>query len=308
MENFKEKYYRLLELAPREEVDEYAKKQLKKRLLEWYNKEKNYLVSLEYFVNGKEFDNLMSGVYNIEHLEKMKVKFLRPDLDMEWNFTRPTKELLEKEGKGLCRSFDYDYRSLNKWVAANKMHNEKVMVRAHISDFFEPISIKTKSQYHHAEEVPQRYQPRLKTLSGLWQDMRCGVLPFEIRLSLYTPEDRYLYLIDPVADMQKPHPLSHVTYERERREAIDYLHFDTVVARIGLPKLVRNIMEFIFECGEKTLPDVAHTFNVAEKIAQNSVQSLVSKGLVKKRKDVYYHISMETIREYYQEYISNPPK
>ncbi|MFO7991835.1 MAG: helix-turn-helix domain-containing protein, partial [Thermoplasmata archaeon] len=122
------------------------------------------------------------------------------------------------------------------------------------------------------------------------------------------PKDRYLYVIDPVADMQKPHTLSHVTYERENRKPIDYMHFDTVIARINLPTLVKNIMEFIFECGEKTLPDIAHSFNVGEKVAQNSVQSLLSKGLVKKRKDVFYRISMEKIKEYYKEYTSNPPK
>ncbi|MGM0509824.1 MAG: hypothetical protein ACQESD_01675 [Thermoplasmatota archaeon] len=298
----KERLERCLEFAPEEECDEYALKQLRKRMFEWYNEKVNYLASLEYFVNGVEYPSLLEALYLEEHLEKVKIKFLKPNLDGNWAFSRPTKEIMEKGGKGVSKTFDYDPTSLDKWRNAKVPKNEKVMVRAYMSDFFVPISIKTKSKYHHAEEIPRQYDPKLKKLSEVWDDMRNGVIPIEIRLFLYTKEGRYPYIIDPIKDMQKPHPLCNVPYaDLKDRAPIEYMHFDKVLAYIELPPLIKKIFELIFEVGEIMPSQVAHNLKVNESVAKNSINSLFSKGFLKKRKDIYYSIDMEKVKERSQE-------
>lgn len=303
MEDVTEDLGRLLEFAPEEEVDEYSRKRLKKKVYEWKNKEKEYLSDLEYFINGKEYTSILEALYFEEELTKMKINFFNPNLEGDWNFSRPTKELMEKRGKGMVRTFDYDPSSLNKWRAAKELHNEKAMVRAYISHFFVPVSIKTKSQYHHAREIPRQYDPRLKKISMIWEDVREGVLPFKIRVCIYTPEERYTYILDPLEDRQRPHPLSMVPYHRRKdHEPIEYMHLDKILARIEIPDLLKNLLEFIFEVGEVTIADVAHTFGLSPDIAKNNLKSLQSKGLLKIRKDDYYRVPSEDLKEKAEEY------
>lgn len=228
----------------------------------------------------------------------MKVKFLKPNLDGKWNFSRPTKELKEKDGKGICTSFDYDPTSLDKWAKASKSHHDKVMVRAFITKFFVPISIKTKSKYHHAEEIPRQYEPKLSKMKNLWTDMRKGVLPLEIRFSLYTKNDRYTLIMDPFEDKLKPHPLSDITLiQNVDRNSIEYLNFDKLLANIDLPPLMKNILELLFEADEMRLFDIAHSFNMDRNVAENNLKSLESRGLVEKSKRVHYSINMDKIFE-----------
>ena len=289
---------KILEFAPDDEVDKYALNQLEKRIYQWRNEEVKYLASLEYFINGKEYKSFLKAVSEIEEYEKMKMKFLQPNLDGKWNFSRPTKELKEKNGKGICVSFDYDPTSLDKWAKATKSHRDKVMVRAFITKFFVPISIKTKSKYHHAEEIPRQYEPKLKTLDKIWDDIRNGVLPIEIRYSLYTKDERYTLIMDPFEDKLKPHPLSDITLIQDvDRNAIEYLNFDKLLANIDLPPLMKNILELLFEADEMRLFDIAHSFKMDRKVAENNLKSLESRGLIEKSKRVHYSICINKIFE-----------
>lgn len=288
----------LLRFAPEEEVDQHSKKNLKSRLYKWKNRNEDYLADLEYFINGKEYPSLIDGIIDQEELEKMKIKFLRPNLDGEWLYSTPTMEIMEKFGRGLAKTFEYDHRSFDKWAGAGNANKEEVMVRGYISDHFFPVSIKTKSQYHHAEEVPNFYEPRLKKLRDLWDDLRSGVVPFKIRLCLYTKKDRYAYVIDPIADKQRPHPLNETSVINDvDHEPMEYMHLDHLLAGLDIDRILKYILEFVFENGELSLPDIAHTFDLKEKIAQNNMDSLESRGLVSKRKDIYYSIDMESISE-----------
>jgi len=293
-----EKAKKILEFAPDEEVDEYALNQLEKRIYQWRNEEIDYLSSLEYFINGKEYKSFLESVYDVDDYQKMKVKFLKPNLDGKWNFSRPTKELKEKDGKGICTSFDYDPTSLDKWAKASKSHHDKVMVRAFITKFFVPISIKTKSKYHHAEEIPRQYEPKLSKMKNLWTDIRKGVLPLEIRFSLYTKNDRYTLIMDPFEDKLKPHPLNEITLiQNVDRNSIEYLNFDKLLANIDLPPLMKNILELLFEADEMRLFDIAHSFNMDRNVAENNLKSLESRSLVEKSKRVHYSINMDKIFE-----------
>lgn len=293
-----ERFEKLLELAPKEEVDQYAKKQLKKRLFNWKNKRRKYLCEIDYFVNGKEYTSLTESIYRLENLEKIKLKFIKPDLDGDWHFSKPTKELMEKSGKGVAKTFNYDPYSFQKWRNSLKVNIEKVMVRGYLTKFFVPISIKTKSQYHHAQDVPTQYTPELKHLKGLWSDFRGGIIPLELRLCVYTKDRRYSYLIDTVGDGQIPHPLNHVSLPDEvDRASIDYMHIDRILAKLDMPELLKNILELLFHCYEMSLPDIAHYFNLNVNVAKNSMSSLVNKDLVAMKKSNYYKIDMEYVRE-----------
>ncbi|MBS3816424.1 MAG: helix-turn-helix transcriptional regulator [Candidatus Thermoplasmatota archaeon] len=293
-----EKVEKFLELAPDSEVDEYAKDNLKKKLFKWRNADVDYLADLEYFVNGKRFDKLLEVFYEIENLEKLKINFLKPNTDGEWNFSKPVKELKLKGGKGVCETFDYDPTSLNKWANAEKSKMEKVMVRGFITDFFVPISINTKSEYHRAEEVPRQYEPHLKKLGDLWSDIREGVLPFTIRLCLYTQTKRYPILIDPINDKLKPHPLKDVIrMDRTDKEPIDYMKFDRVLAWMEFPVLVKKIFELLFETEEMAVSDIAHSLNMDVNVAKNNLKSLKTKDFVKKNKEEYYQINMEKLEK-----------
>ncbi len=296
MEELFEKYQRLMEFAPEQEVDEYSTKQLKKRIYGWHNAEREYLINLEYFINGKGYSSIINGIYKEPELKKLKIRFLKPDLKGKWAFTKPPKELMEKGGKGVYRCFAYDPMRLNGWSGTNKVNNEIVMVRGYLTNFFVPMSIKSKSRYHHAEEIPRMYEPQLKKISSLWEDMRAGILPFGIRLCLYTPIERFSIIIDPLTDKLLPHPLCKAPYHsRVKHTAIEYMIFDTVLANINMPKLSKKIFEFVFECGETTAPDVAHVFNIQTKIAENNLQSLRNRELVRKKRE-YHYIDMDDIR------------
>lgn len=297
-EVIEERLERSLEFAPEKERDKYSLKQLRKRMFEWHNQEVDYLSTLEYFINGSEYTSILEALHLEEELDKIKIKFLKPNLEGKWAFSRPTKEILEKGGKGVSKTFDYDPTSLDKWRNAREPISEKVMVRGCISDFFVPISIKTKSQYHHAEDIPRLYDPNVKKLSELWEDIRGGVIPFEMRLFLYTKKRRYVYIIDPINDKQKPHPLCDVPYtDLKDREPIEYMHFDKVLVNLDIPTLIKKIFELIFEVGETMPSQIAHNLNINNRVAENSIDSLFSKGFLKKRKQVYYSIDMEKVKE-----------
>lgn len=291
-----ERVKKFLELAPESEVDEYALNNLKNRLYRWKNAEIEYLADIEYYINGKRYDRLLDAFYEVENLKKVKIKFLKPNIDGPWNFSKPTKEIKEKDGKGICKTFDYDPTSFDSWITADYCELDKVMIRAFISDFFVPISIQTKSQYHRAEEVPRQYDPHLKKLRELWSDIRDGVVPFGIRLSLYTKNERYPLVIDPIKDKVKPHPLSSVNkLESAEREPIDYMNFDKILAWMDFPDLVKKIFEFLFETGKTPVYDIAGRLNIDQSVTKNNLKTLEKEKLVEKKKDVHYKVNTEML-------------
>ncbi len=289
---------RIMEISSSSEFDGYAEKILKEKLYKWKNQNIEYLADIEYFINGKKFDSLFEAFYEVERLKKMKIKFLNPNLEGSWNFSKPIKELKEKGGRGVCESFEYDPTSLDKWSRAKHSHMEKIMVRAFIEDFYVPVSITTKSAYHRAEELPRQYDPHLKVFQNLWKDIKTGVLPFVIRLCLYTKSERYPLLLDTISDKLRPHPLGTVTrIKRVERDALEYMKFDKVYAWIDLPLLPKKILELLFETKKMTVFDVADCLSLDKKVAENNLGSLLTKNFVNKERDIYYEINIDKIKE-----------
>ncbi|MEF8834824.1 MAG: hypothetical protein V5A76_01570 [Candidatus Thermoplasmatota archaeon] len=298
MEEKLEKMKNLLTLSKESEFDKHAKKTLKNSLYKLKNADIDYLSDLEYFINGKKYGSLIDAFYEIEELEKIEIRFLNPNLEGAWNFSKPVKELREKEGKGVCETFEYDPTSLDKWSRATNSNLEKVMIRAFIEDFYVPVSITTKSKYHHAEEMPRQYDPHLKDFQDLWKDVREGVLPFVIRLCLYTKNDRYPLLLDTTEDKLRPHLLGTITrVKRVEREPLEYRNFDKVYAWIDVPLLPKKILELLFETQEMAIFDIADRLNLNKKVAENNLNSLLTKDLVNKKKDIHYELNMDKIEE-----------
>lgn len=298
METFKERCKKIMEFADQEEFDEYAEQNLNKKLYSWKENFREPIASLDYFVNGKEYSSLMEALYKEEVLSKIKINFLKPSLSGKWNFSKPTQSIMERSGKALLRTLDFKPDSLNPWANARRIKEEKVMLRAYISDFYVPMSIQTKSRFHHAQEIPRQFDPHLKKMAGLWRDVRRGVIPFEIYVCAYTPKDRYIYVINVMGDAQMPHPLHKIPYHHKvDRPPLEYMIFDTVIAHVEFPELVKKMWLFIFECGETTVPDLAHKFNVPNQIAQNNLNAMISKNLISVRKDIYYNVNMEEVNK-----------
>lgn len=298
MEHKIKKIKKILQLSDDVDFDKYAEKQLNDKLYKWKNENIEYLSDLEYFINGKKYDSLLDAIHEEENLEKMKINFLNPNLDGAWNFSKPTKELKIKFDKGVCKTFEYDPTSLDKWSKAGESKVEKTMIRAFISDFYVPISISKKSEYHRAEEIPRQYEPHLKSLNQLWNDVRGGVFPFVVRLSLYTKKDRYSLLVDTLNDKLRPHPLGEVTrIKKTERKPIDYLNFDEVYAWLDIPFISKKIFELLFETQEMTVFDIADCLSMDKRVAENNLVSLESKGYVDKSKEIYYSINMGKIEK-----------
>ena len=287
-----------MEISSTSEFDKYAEKKLRNRLYKLENTDIDYLSDLEYFINGEKYGSLIKAFSEVEKLEKVKIRFLNPNLEGNWNFSKPIKVLKEKDGKGVCETFEYDPTSLDKWSQARDSKIEKVMVRAFIEDFYVPVSIKTKSEYHRAEEVPRQYDPTLKEFKDIWKDIRDGVLPFVIRFCLYTKSNRYPLLLDIVENKLRPHLLGSITrVKRVDREPLEYMNFDKVFARIELPLLPKKIFELLFETQEMTIFDIADRLNLDKKVAENNLSSLQNKGFVEEKKDITYELNMDKIKE-----------
>lgn len=293
-----EKMKNLLNLSVESEFDEYAEKNLRKRIYKLKNTNIDYLSDLEYFINGKRYESIIDAFYEVEQIEKIKMKFLNPNLEGSWNFSKPVKELKEKEGRGVCETFEYDPTSLDKWSRAKHSDMEKVMVRAFIEDFYVPVSIKTKSKYHRAEEIPRQYDPHLKIFQELWKDIRSGIYPFVIRLCLYTKSERYPLLLDTISDKLRPHPLGAATkVKRVERDPLEYMKFDRFYAWVDLPLLPKRILELLFETQKMTVFDVADCLNLDKKVAENNLDSLSTKDFLNKEENISYEINIDKIKE-----------
>jgi hypothetical protein len=106
----------ILHFGPEEEVDFHAERQMKRSFTEYRQSKKVALASLQYMVNGEEFDSLLQALAEVEELETAGLRFVEPNLDENWDFNVPTKSIvLMGNGAGWVDRFSYDSFSLQKW-------------------------------------------------------------------------------------------------------------------------------------------------------------------------------------------------
>ena len=61
---------------------------------------------------------------------------------------------------------------------------------------------------------------------------------------------------------------------------MQYYNFDRVHAMLKIPDTPKKVFEAIFESNGLTVGEIAHLFEVSPTIANNNIQSLVSKELL----------------------------
>ncbi len=288
----------LLAFAPEEEVDAYARKQLRQALKEYTSRSPPHLARISYVTNGMRYLSFPVAIQEVDEPHDFQILFYKPELKMNWDFNLPVKEVhVGQKGMGWMKYFNYDPFSLNKWGDFQYAKKKTVMLRAFMEHYFVPESIKTASKTL-GEEKQRSYIPRLRMMDELWHDVRSGVIPFQIKVCIYTKQDRYTFSLNLVEgtliqDFRagKVSPKNLV-----RRKPMDSLLFDEVFASIDLPPLPRKVMRIAFESKTISVPEVSHIFGVSSQMAENNLKSLQSRGIIKmvgKPPSQVYEIDMD---------------
>lgn len=275
----------IMEFAPKDEVDFHAQKQLKRAFYEYKQAPKKPLASTTYVANEKEYDSLLEALVKEESLDTGEILFYKPNLDENWDYNTPTKTLtLIGRGVGYVDRFDYDSFALQKWDKGQLMQTDKVMIRAFLSRFYYPQSIKTKSKDPHASEK-RPFVPKLMLLEQLWSDVReKGLVPFEIRVCAYTRDARFSYDLNLIDNqMLKDFRGGQVPpRNRAERTAVDYMNFDMILATTDMKDLVKRVFINLFEVKEATAFDISHTMGITDNMARNGLDAVVSRNLADK--------------------------
>lgn len=275
----------ILRFGPEEEVDFHAEKEMKHALLEYRAAPKRALASTIFMINGREYLSLLEALISEPVLETAGIRFLKPNLDENWDYNTPTKTLaLMGKGMGWLEHFSYDAFSLSKWDRQEHITRENVMIRGFVTRFYYPESIKSKSRDPLA--APKRlYIPRVLLLEELWSHIRrTGMVPFEIRVCAYTKDARYTYDLDLVNNtMLKDFrggqaPLRN----RASRTAMDYLNFDTIFAATDMKVIVKKAFVNLFEMEKATAFDISHSMGITDQMAMNALNSIVYRGFAEK--------------------------
>ena len=84
----------ILHFGPEEEVDYHAEKQLKRSFTEYRQAGRKRLASLEYMVNGEEYESLLRAMTEVDELESAGLRFVDPDIKENWDFNTPTMAIV----------------------------------------------------------------------------------------------------------------------------------------------------------------------------------------------------------------------
>ena len=293
----------ILRLGPEEEVDFHAEKELKRNFLEYKAAPKKALAGTMFLVNGKEYGSLIEALAKEEELENAGIRFLKPNLKENWDYNTPTKTIaLMGKGMGWVEHFSYDGYSLSKWDKQQHIQRENVMIRAFVTKFYYPESIKTKSEDPLAGPI-RHYIPKLLLLEELWEHIRStGMVPFEIRVCTYTKNSRYTYDLNLVNNTLLKDfrggqaPLRN----KAERTVIDYLNFDTIFAATDMKDMVKRSFINLFEMEKATAYDISQSMNVTDTMAMNALSSIAHRGLAEKEgaapREIYF-INPEALAE-----------
>jgi hypothetical protein len=275
----------IMEFAPKDEVDFHAQKQLKRAFYEYKQAPKLPLASTTYVINDKEYDSLILALVEEERLDTGSILFYQPKLDENWDYNVLTKTLtLIGNGVGYVDKFDYDSFAIQKWDRTQHIQTERVMIRAFLSRFYYPRSIKTKSKDPHASEK-RPFVPKLITLEELWSDVReKGLVPFEIRVCAYTRDARFSYDLNLIDNLMLKDFRGGQVPPRNKaeRNAMDYMNFDMILASTDMKDLVKKVFINLFEVKEATAFDISHTMGITDNMARNGLDAVVSRNLADK--------------------------
>ena len=278
-----EKCEEVMHLGPDSEVDEYAIKEMKKKVKSHLQKQWPHLSDVGFFINGELYHNLLDAMLDVEDMESIEIRFLKPGLNENWDCNRPTKVIKAiKGGFGGVGFFNYDSKAIDKWANAGEIIEKKAMVRVFPVNFYVPRSIATMSKYV-MEEPPRPLVPDLWTIESAWGKMRgLGAVPMTIRICVYTQEERFSYDIDVIrGKLLRDFRAEKIPVTRRSvRSPEEYFYFDRIYASEEMPDLTRNIFEAIFESEGMNGSDISHFFKITSDMARNNLKALSNRGLL----------------------------
>jgi len=282
MENLEKCEY-IMRLGPESEVDEYAMKEMKKKVKAHLQKEWPHLADVGFFINNKLYHSLLDAMLEVDSMDSIEIRFLKPVLGENWDFNRPTKMIKAiKGGFGGVAFFNYEPKAIDKWAKASELIEKKAMVRVFPVNFYVPRSIATMSRYV-MEDPPRPLVPDLWTMESAWVKMRSlGAVPMTIRICVYTQEERFSYDIDIIrGKLLRDFRAERIPATRRVvRNPEEYFYFDRVYAMEEMPALTKNIFEAIFESEGMNASDVSHFFRITTDMAANNLKALSNRGLL----------------------------
>ncbi len=186
-----------------------------------------------------------------------------------------------------------------KWRGDDGVKN-KVMVRAYITRYYQPQTIKMKSEMIKPNPPPLS----LRTLDNLIKDVsNFGIVPFEIKLLIYTKAQRFSLLLDLLNSTVVCDPREGVLNPRlfKSRDPMEYVIFDSVIAKVHIPYIAKCIFEILFESEGLTLNDITQILNLPPAVAENNINVLINKGLVEiseEEKPPKYYVNINKLKEF----------
>lgn len=293
--NLEDKLLKILEYAPSEMLDQYAKNRLLEEMENYKNRHYTSLAKYKMIIDESEGD-----FYDL--LLKLDFKFIEiivdePCFEGVWSYNAPIKKIkIAHEGLGFAHIL-IGKIDREKWRSDEGKGN-KVMVRSYVTKYYQPITIKMVS--HMIEPSPPKFS--LRTLENLVKDIVTqGVVPFEIKLLIYTPVQRFSLTLDLVNSTIVSDPREGKMNPRlyKSREPMEYLMFDSAVASMNLPPIAREILEILLESEGLTLFEISHILNTSIEVAKNNLNALINRNLVvvdESSKPTKYLINAEILR------------
>ncbi|MEW5937293.1 MAG: helix-turn-helix transcriptional regulator [Candidatus Thermoplasmatota archaeon] len=285
---------RLLDHFPREEVDEYARKQLRHMVMGYRQTPKKLLADVGFEVDDQRYTSLLSAMAAGEWSGRLKFVFFSPVAKENWDYNRPARQIkVIRGGFGVLEGFDYNPYALEKWDLHQGLKGEEVMVRAYSHTVFIPESIKRHTERMHGGEAQSR-KGRLMTIEEMWGEVRGGTaIPFEIRVCCYTRTTRHWYDIDLLdSKLLKDFRGGALPVTgRRARSSMEMYALDKVLASLDVKEVVRRVLIMVFEREETMANDLVYALGMTEPVARNTLSALVSRGLVQRisrgNKEIY---------------------
>ncbi len=268
-----------------DEVDQFTVKKLNSAYYEHRAIQRTPLAELRWVVNGNKRLSLLESFLEFEELRTLEIHFFKPNMKQNWDYDVPTKKVvLLGHGLGGVETFHYDSLKLNKWDLSQGVKRSKVMIRGFISNFYYPMSIKTKLK-DDQDALNRIFIPELMTLENIWQIVRTtGVVPFTLHLCLYTQTERITYYLDLVNNQLIKDFRSGVISVKEKanRSSMDNYNFDRVLASTDMKDKVKKVFIALYDMNHATASDISFSFGMTDNMARNCLEALVTRGFASK--------------------------
>ena len=294
--NLQEKLLKILEFAPKEMVDTYARNTLISEAEKYTTRRYRPLSQYEIKIDGKSgdfYDLILKNDFKI-----VDIIIKEPLLEGVWFYNSPVKKLrILKGGLGFANILIGKIDKY-KWMNDEGV-KDKVMVRAYITRYYQPQTIKMKSEMINPDPPPLS----LRSLDNLIKDvLNFGIVPFEIKLLIYTKAQRFSLLLDLLNSTVVCDPREGVMNPRlfRNRDPMEYVVFDSVIAKIHVPYIARCMFEILFESDGLCLNDIIQILNLPPAVAENNLNVLINKGLVEvddEEKPPKYYVNINKLKE-----------